>query len=76
MNTAEAIARSISHTEITHVSTAQYSDGMIGELEAECEDWVKGNDEIEYWGTDDDGNEWRVHVSLECGDDSEGNSAH
>lgn len=62
MNTAQhLIARSISHTEIAH---ADYSADLADELSVECDDSSEASETvIEYWGTDDDGNEWRVHLS-------------
>lgn len=60
MTAAAAIARSISHNEIvTLPATAERtSDLMI-----ECEDSVETTDVVEYWGTDDTGAEWRVHLT-------------
>ncbi len=58
---AALISRSISHTEIAH---ADYDPDLATALEAESDDSVTGNDEQEFWGTDADGNEWRVHLTL------------
>lgn len=59
-HTAEcAIARSISHTEIV---TIDYDADAETDLLAACEDSVDAGEVTEYWGTDDEGREWRVHV--------------
>src|SRR5690606_22663751 len=56
---AAAIARSIAHNEIVHLDDV----GNIRELLFdECEDYVEGDDEVEYWGVNLDGETWRVHV--------------
>lgn len=55
----QAIARSISHNEIV---TIDYSSEAADMLRSECEDNVDANGLTEYWGTDDDGSEWRVHM--------------
>lgn len=61
MNTvaANAINRSISHTEIV---TIDYDSDAASDLSAASDDSVEANGLTEYWGTDDDGNEWRVHM--------------
>jgi hypothetical protein len=59
-NVAEqAIQRSISHTEIV---TIDYDAAVAADLAVECDDSVEANEVTEYWGTDADGNEWRVHM--------------
>lgn len=63
MTTAEtAIKRSISHHEIV---TLDYDSDAMADLAAECEDHVTANEVEQYWGTTDDGDEWRVHVRHE-----------
>ena len=64
MNALDLIARSISHTEITH---AEWTEQRAADLLAESDDSVENADQnvIEYWGTDEDGNEWRVHLDTE-----------
>jgi hypothetical protein len=64
MNTvaADAIDRSISHTEIV---TIDYDSDAASDLSAASDDSVEANGLTEYWGTDDDGNEWRVHMRDE-----------
>lgn len=63
LDAAQAIARSISHTEIV---TIEHDEQAQIDLTAECDDSVehrRGNVLVrEYWGTDEDGNEWRVHT--------------
>ncbi len=62
MSAAErAIARSISHDEIV---TIDYHAEASEELQLTCDDWVVNTAYglTEYWGTTDDGNEWRVHI--------------
>lgn len=60
-----AIARSISQTEIVHI---ECSAAALAEIKAVADDYVAANDGIvEAWGTDDDGNEWRVHARAEGG---------
>lgn len=53
------IERSISHHEIV---TVDYDATTAEDLTAACDDSVEANGATEYWGTDDDGNEWRVHL--------------
>lgn len=66
-----AIARSISHNEIVtidHVRIAQADcsvDRVHDVLTQAADDHVENGDVVEYWGTDDNGHEWRVHVRLE-----------
>lgn len=62
MTAQEAIARSISHNEIVHVD---YDLGTAEDLMVLCEDHTTGNDEEEYWGVDDDGATWRVHMAVD-----------
>jgi len=64
---AAAIERSITHGEIV---TIDHSPEAIEELSRACDDSVttSGEDDctvVEYWGTDDDGNSWRVHTQTE-----------
>lgn len=56
------IQRSISHTEIVY---APYSAELAAELAAACEDSADADRAIEYWGTTEDGDEWRVHLARE-----------
>lgn len=59
-NATHAIARSISHNEIVTIDATKED---VATLIAECDDHVDAGDVHEYWGTDDDGNTWRVHVT-------------
>lgn len=62
MDALQAITRSISHNEIVTVSLDKAG---IEELEALCDDSVDVSgerDRIEFWGTNTDGEHWRVHV--------------
>ena len=61
MKATELIARSISHNEIAH---AKFDAETAAELDALAEDSVENGDVIEYWGADDDGAEWRVHLDI------------
>lgn len=55
---AEAIEDSAQGNTITRcANTAQNME----ELHMLCSDDAEG-DELEFWGEDDNGNEWRVHV--------------
>ena len=58
---AELITRSISHTEIAH---GKYDAETAAELAARSDDSVENGAVIEYWGSDDDGAEWRVHLDM------------
>ena len=60
--TKRAIARSVSHTEIV---TLEYNWETIQDLLVWSDDNVETETVHEFWGTDDDGNEWRVHVRRE-----------
>jgi len=62
----DAIERSVSHNEIVHLSPD------TGDIEAiclallvECDDNVEANGVAEYWGEDEDGEPWRVHVDSD-----------
>lgn len=61
----QAITRSISHQEIVTIDLAHglYDSQILADLQVACEDSVAANDaRTEYWGTNEDGDEWRVHV--------------
>lgn len=55
---ARAIAYSIAENRIVHMTGDRYSDVLA----AECEDSAENGDVTEYWGTNVDGDTWRVHV--------------
>lgn len=56
---AEAVAASAQSGEITR---CELTAENLETLQVECDDSVEG-DEAEFWGEDDAGNEWRVHVA-------------
>lgn len=62
-----AILRSISHNEIVHLDTLDMgcadAHATIEHLEAACDDSAENDGVIEFWGTHEDGGEWRVHVN-------------
>jgi hypothetical protein len=54
------IARSTSHSEVAH---AEWSADLAADLAAECDDSTEASATVlEFWGVDDDGVEWRVHL--------------
>jgi hypothetical protein len=57
-----AIARSISHQEIVHVTCSR---DELAYLRSQSEDSVATGDIVEAWGTTADGDEWRVHARVE-----------
>lgn len=61
MTAATAIARSVSHTEIV---TVPWTAELEIDLLAACDDSADTTDVQEYWGTDEDGAEWRVHLDT------------
>lgn len=56
----QAIARSISHTEIV---TLHYTAELEAALDRVADDSVDANGTVEAWGTTPGGSEWRVHLS-------------
>jgi len=67
MTVEKAIARSISHNEI--VTLTSLDREVRSALESECDDWCdRGDGAVEYWGTTEDGDDWRVHVREPVGD--------
>lgn len=75
----QAIARSVSYNEIVALeanweSGPNHVQDLRGDLLVACEDWTSRDTErgevSEYWGTTDDGDEWRVHLLCpRIGDD-------
>ncbi len=63
MTTTQAIARSITHNEIV---TLDYSDGARDSLSSRCDDSVDVGRGVEFWGRDDEGSSWRVHLQRRC----------
>lgn len=57
---AEAVAASIINNRIAH---CQNTEENMTDLLAWCDDSADSA-EHEFWGIDDDGNHWRVHVAL------------
>lgn len=60
-NAEQAIARSISHNEIV---TIEHNPQIAEILQRDCEGSVDNSTYgvVEYWGTIEDGSEWRVHM--------------
>lgn len=54
-----AIAQSIATNSIVHM---EGDADVIDALAAYCDDSAERANVLEYWGTDDDGNDWRIHV--------------
>jgi hypothetical protein len=60
LSAQQAIDRSISHDEIVHVADL---NTISHDLMQECEDYTDAGEKItEYWGTDESGQDWRVHA--------------
>lgn len=59
MNAARAVARSVSHGEIVTVCD---EGELCDELTALADDSAVNGTVVEFWGTTDDGDQWRVHV--------------
>jgi hypothetical protein len=55
----DLIQRSIAYNEIAH---ADHSDDLALDLLIACDDWVASSTVSEYWGTTENGEEWRVHL--------------
>ena len=58
----DAIDRSVSHSEIVTILAHGHESAVCEDLERECEGSVEADGVSEYWGTDCDGESWRVHV--------------
>jgi hypothetical protein len=58
-----AIDLSIAQTEIVTIEADGSHDAVCAELAQECEGSVEDASPAEYWGTNLDGDDWRVHVS-------------
>jgi hypothetical protein len=47
------------------LDTQEWVDLANG-LSLECDDWTESNGNVrEYWGTDEDGDKWRIHLRHE-----------
>jgi hypothetical protein len=55
------IKKSIQQNRIVH---ADYSKVLEKSLMLRADDWVDNGIEIEFWGRDDDGENWRVHLDV------------
>ena len=55
----EAIALSVQQTSIPRVLRTEENYNALATV---CDDYVDGPNETEFWGTDDVGNPWRVHM--------------
>ena len=63
MTIEQALARSQSHTEIVRCEATQEEiDGLCAEAEGSC-DLVSQYGYVDVWGTDDDGEEYRLHIT-------------
>ena len=63
MNIMQALSRSQSHTEIVHCEgTRAEIDGLCAEAEGSV-DLVSQYRYVDVWGTDDDGVEYRLHIT-------------
>ena len=60
----QAIEDSIREDRIVHLAAAPE---IIAALTATCEDYAEVDAVTEYWGADDNGNDWRVHVRRAAG---------
>jgi len=57
----QAIDRSASHAEIVHIEYSVEAEDVLNE---ECENCCRGNKQTDFWGTSDNGKQWRVILSL------------
>ena len=69
MTIEQALTRSTSNDEIVDCYASQAEiDALCGEAEGSC-DLVSQYGYVDVWGTDDDGGEYRLHVTpapVEC----------
>lgn len=68
---ARAIAESAAENRIVILA---WTEDRHAALARECEDTVQASprgtvDTYEYWGTDEDGDEWRVHLVRDTSED-------
>jgi hypothetical protein len=63
VNIEQALARSTSHTEIVSCTgTREEIDGLCAEADGST-DLVNQYGYVDVWGTDDDGVEYRLHIT-------------
>jgi len=62
----ELVEQSAASCEIETYAPDDIEDamGVVDELTLMCWDRAENGLQEEFWGEDDDGNEWRVHVIL------------
>lgn len=67
MDAQQVIARSISHNETVKISADEATAELCETLSAESDSGPQQGKEgyVQYWGHDQDGNEWTVHVLTE-----------
>lgn len=58
----DLIQESVSQTSIAH---AAYTEALHEDLLVECEDSTENGAVVEYWGTTESGQAWRVHLTRE-----------
>ena len=56
------IAQSVRTGQIIHITAA--TDDEEAELSAQSEDSAEDATHVEYWGTTDEGHDWRVHIDA------------
>lgn len=54
-----ALFLSVTQNRIVHL---EYSEELHDQMLSLCDDWTNGESCNEYWGTNDEGDEWRVHL--------------
>lgn len=62
MKSQQAIEESASRNRIVTIDDAAAED--IEVLKLAADDWVENGPVIEFWGRDDDGDNWRIHVAA------------
>lgn len=55
----QMISESVSQSRVVRAADVP---SLRGDLEAWCEDSADGAGETEFWGTAEDGGEWRIHL--------------
>ena len=61
MTTQEAIDRSVSHDEIVHMDWTAECAAVLGRW---ADDEARAIPTHEFWGGEEDGSSWRVHLDL------------